>query len=205
VTTPNASGRIDEQVEAAGGRVERVRLGALHEGIASVYEDADARATDARATDEQGTDARATDETEVVFAAEPWKHIHTQFGGWIDGVTSAAVVSRLVAEAGGLAPLREPVTERPYRKQSVSCPDDAKAGAMERVETAIPERFPEASVETEYGVRATLPDGSWVLVRPSGTEPYVRVYAESDDVNALVGEGVEAVEAAVEATAVGDS
>jgi len=34
VTTPNASARIDERVRAAGGRVERVRLGSLHEGIA---------------------------------------------------------------------------------------------------------------------------------------------------------------------------
>ncbi len=165
VTTPNASGRIDEQVEEVGGRVERVRLGALHEGIAA-------------ARDEGG------DDTEVVFAAEPWKHVHTQFGGWIDGVTSAAVISRLVADAGGLAPLREPVTERPYRKVSVSCPDEAKSAVMERLETAIPEAFPDADVATEYGVRATLPDASWVLVRPSGTEPYVRIYAESDDVDA---------------------
>jgi len=180
VTTPNASGRIDERVEAAGGRVERVRLGALHEGIAA-----------ARAAGDAGT--------AVAFAAEPWKHVHTRFGGWIDGVASAAVIARLVAAAGGLGPLREPVTERPYRKQSVPCPDDAKTAAMDRLAAAIPERFPEASVETEYGVRATLPDGSWVLVRPSGTEPYVRVYAESDDVDALVGSAVEAVETAVEA------
>jgi len=180
VTTPNASGRIDERVEAAGGRVERVRLGALHEGIAA-----------ARAAGDAGT--------EVAFAAEPWKHVHTQFGGWIDGVASAAVIARLVAAAGGLAPLREPVTERPYRKRSVACPDESKTAVMDRLATAIPERFPEASVETEYGVRATLPDGSWVLVRPSGTEPYVRVYAESDDVDDLAGSAVAAVEAAVEA------
>lgn len=178
VTTPNASGRIDEQVEAAGGRVERVRLGALHEGIATARED-------------------GTEDTEIVFAAEPWKHIHTQFGGWIDGVTSAAVISRLVAEAGGVAPLREPVTERPYRKVSVSCPDDAKTDVMERLATAIPEQFPDASVNTEYGVRATLPDGSWVLVRPSGTEPYVRVYAESDDVDELVERAADEVRHAV--------
>ncbi|WP_128478003.1 phosphopentomutase/phosphoglucosamine mutase [Halorussus pelagicus] len=178
VTTPNASGRIDERVETAGGRVERVRLGALHEGIAA--------ARDA-----------GSEDTEVVFAAEPWKHVHTQFGGWIDGVTSAAVISRLVADAGGLAPLREPVTERPYRKVSVSCPDDAKSGVMGRLETTVPERFPDAEVATEYGVRATLPDGSWVLVRPSGTEPYVRIYAESDDVDALVATASEVVKNAV--------
>ncbi|WP_336036799.1 phosphomannomutase [Halobacterium yunchengense] len=164
VTTPNASGRIDERVEAAGGRVERVRLGALHEGIA---------------------DARGGG-GDVVFAAEPWKHVHTAFGGWIDGVASAAVLSRLVADADGLGALREPVTERPYRKVSVDCPDDAKEPAMLALESALPEAFPDADVDTEYGVRLTFPDASWALVRPSGTEPYVRVYAESDGVDALV-------------------
>ena len=78
VTTPNASARIDERVEVAGGQVERVRLGALHEGIARVRNDG-------------GT---------VVFAAEPWKHVHPAFGGWIDAVASAAVVARHVASEG---------------------------------------------------------------------------------------------------------
>jgi phosphomannomutase len=179
VTTPNASARIDERVRAEGGRVERVRLGSLHEGIA-------------RERSAGGPD------TEIVFAAEPWKHIHTNFGGWIDGVASAAVVSGLVAEAGDTASLREPVTERPYRKVSVECPDERKAAAMERLTVSLPERFPDGDVDTDYGVRVELPDSSWVLVRPSGTEPYVRVYAESDDVDELVATAVETVENAVE-------
>jgi phosphomannomutase len=180
VTTPNASGRIDERVRAAGGRVERVRLGALHEGVARER-------------------AAGDDDTAVAFAAEPWKHVHTRFGGWIDGVTSAAVVSALVAEAGDLATLRDPVTERPYRKVSVDCPEDRKAPAMATVTEVLPERFPEATVDTDYGVRVDLPDGSWVLVRPSGTEPYVRVYAESDDVDDLVDAARAVVEDAVAA------
>ena len=176
VTTPNASARIDEQVAAAGGRVERVRLGALHEGIAAALE--------------AGGD--------VVFAAEPWKHVHTQFGGWIDGICSAAVVARLVAgHADGLAGLREPVTERPYRKMSVPCPDEDKKEAMATLETTLAEAYPEAEVDTEHGVRLEFPDASWLLVRPSGTEPYVRVYAESDDVDALVDEARTLVERAV--------
>jgi phosphomannomutase len=174
VTTPNASGRIDERVAAAGGRVERVALGYLHDGIA---------------------DARAAG-GDVAFAAEPWKHVHTAFGDWIDGVTSAAVLTRLVA-ADGLAPLREPVTERPYRKESVDCPDDAKPAAMERLATTLPETFPETTAATEYGVRLTFPDDAWVLVRPSGTEPYVRLYAESDDVDAVIETAAETVRAAV--------
>ncbi|PSP77859.1 phosphomannomutase [Halobacteriales archaeon QS_1_68_20] len=177
VTTPNASARIDERVEAAGGRVERVRLGALHEGIAHAREG--------------GGD--------VVFAAEPWKHIHTAWGGWIDGVASAAVIARLVADAGGLAPLRDPVTERPYRKVSVECPEAAKADAMDLVGQRLPEQFDDATVDTDYGVRIQLPDASWVLVRPSGTEPYVRVYAESEDVDALVETATDVVEGSVSA------
>lgn len=175
VTTPNASGRIDERVDAAGGRVERVRLGALHEGIASVRK-------------------AGTAETAVVFAAEPWKHIHTQFGGWIDGVASAAVIARLVA-ADGLSALREPVSERPYRKVSVTCPDDQKETAMDELATTLPAAFPAASVDTEHGVRLELTAGEWTLVRPSGTEPYIRIYAESETVDELV----ERVQAEVEA------
>jgi phosphomannomutase len=175
VTTPNASGRIDERVRDAGGRVERVRLGALHEGIAAVRGD--------------GGD--------VVFAAEPWKHIHPDHGGWIDGIASAAVLTRLVA-AEGLDGLRGPITERPYRKVSVDCPDGRKADVMTRLETALPEAFPEASVDTEYGVRLEFDDGSWTLVRPSGTEPYVRVYAEADDVDAFVASVTEVVAGAVD-------
>jgi phosphomannomutase len=179
VTTPNASGRIDQRVSAAEGRVERVRLGSLHEGIAREL-------------------AVGDDETAVAFAAEPWKHIHTRFGGWIDGVASAAVISGLVAEAGDLATLRAPVQERPYRKVSVDCPERHKAAVMDEVGTSVPEALPEGAGDTDYGVRIDLPDGSWVLVRPSGTEPYVRVYAESDDVDALVDTTVDVVQSAVD-------
>ena len=178
VTTPNASARIDERVREAGGRVERVRLGALHEGIARER-------------------TRGGDDAEVVFAAEPWKHIHTAFGGWIDGVVSAAAVAALVAAVGDTDALREPVTERPYRKVSVDCPDDAKPDAMAALETALPDRFSDAAVDTDYGVRLEFDDASWVLVRPSGTEPYVRIYAESDAVDELVGETRDVVESTV--------
>jgi phosphomannomutase len=174
VTTPNASGRIDERVEAAGGRTERVRLGALHEGIAA---------------------ARSAG-GDVVFAGEPWKHVHPALGPWIDGVASAALLAVLIGDRG-LASLRAPVTERPYEKVAADCPDDAKAAAMALVAEHLPERYPEATVDTEHGVRLDFDDGSWTLVRPSGTEPYLRIYAESADVESFVDGVVETVEGAV--------
>ncbi|MFB6117686.1 phosphomannomutase [Halosegnis sp.] len=172
VTTPNASARVDERVRAAGGRTERVRLGALHEGVAAA-------------------------DGEVVFAAEPWKHIHPALGPWIDGVASAAVLARLTA-AEGLDALVDPITERPYRKISIPCPDDEKEAVMGRLAESLPAAFPDGTVDTEYGVRVELPDTSWLLVRPSGTEPYLRLYAEAEDVDALVGRAREIIERALE-------
>jgi phosphomannomutase len=175
VTTPNASARIDERVVAAGGRVERVALGSLHEGVASV---------------------RNGDGT-VVFAAEPWKHIHPGFGGWIDAVVSAAVIARLVAEEG-MDSLRDPIDERPYRKVSVACPDDLKKATMDRLAATLPEAFPDGTVDRSHGIRLERPDRSWLLVRPSGTEPYVRLYAESEAVEELVATARDRIERAVE-------
>lgn len=168
VTTPNASGRIDTRVTEAGGRVKRVRLGALHEGIGRVEELAE-----------------TGDGTQVVFAAEPWKHVHPELGRWIDGIASAAVLARLIAD-GGLDSLRDSIDERPYRKVSVACPDPAKQPAMNGLRRRLPEAFPDAGVETEYGIRLSFDDGSWALVRPSGTEAYLRLYAESKTVDQLV-------------------
>lgn len=163
LTTPNASARIDEVVREAGARTERVRLGALHEGIHEV---------------EQGGGT-------VVFAAEPWKHIHTRFGGWIDGILSAAVVARLVA-AEGWASLRADIRERPYRKESIDCRDTAKDAVVDRVGDRINRVLEAESISRAHGIRAVQADGSWVLVRASGTEPKIRIYVESDDVEAMV-------------------
>jgi len=49
-------------------------------------------------------------------------------------------------------------------------------------------------VQTVDGVKYYLDDGSWLLIRPSGTEPVLRVYAEAPNdarVKALLGFGEE--------------
>jgi len=73
---------------------------------------------------------------------------------------------------------------------SVDCPDDRKAAVLEALEgeiggTVAGERV--AEVTTVDGFKIALADGTWLLVRPSGTEPKLRVYAEATD-EARVGE-----------------
>ncbi len=54
-------------------------------------------------------------------------------------------------------------------------------------------------VQTVDGVKYYLNDGSWLLIRPSGTEPVLRVYAEAPDngrVKALLGFGEEVAQKA---------
>jgi phosphomannomutase len=49
-----------------------------------------------------------------------------------------------------------------------------------------------AKVQTLDGVKYVLEDESWLLIRPSGTEPVLRVYAEGRDekmVKSLLGFG----------------
>ncbi|TMT85096.1 phosphoglucomutase/phosphomannomutase family protein [Haloterrigena sp. H1] len=69
-------------------------------------------------------------------------------------------------------------------KISVDCPDSEKARVLEDLEAAIPETVADTAVEdvnTADGFKLLLADGSWLLVRPSGTEPVLRVYAEAAD------------------------
>ncbi|MFB6122101.1 MAG: phosphoglucomutase/phosphomannomutase family protein [Haloferacaceae archaeon] len=79
-------------------------------------------------------------------------------------------------------------------KVSLDCPDAEKARVLADLESVIPDRVAGrevADVVTLDGFKLLLADGSWLLVRPSGTEPKLRVYAEASD-EKRVGELLEA-------------
>ena len=71
----------------------------------------------------------------------------------------------------------------------------AKAQMVELLLEQAPDQIDGVAVEdiqTTDGVKYYLADGSWLLIRPSGTEPVLRVYAEAPDqerVRALLGFG----------------
>ena len=65
-------------------------------------------------------------------------------------------------------------------------PDDAHKKLVERLK-ADPSDFAGkrvVNVNRLDGMKLALEDGSWVLIRPSGTEPVVRIYAEASSVAA---------------------
>lgn len=84
-------------------------------------------------------------------------------------------------------------------KRSLDCPDDRKSATLRALEENIPEQIAETDVDrvsTVDGVKLVLADGTWILVRPSGTEPKLRVYAEATSksrVDALLDAGVTVV------------
>jgi phosphomannomutase len=67
-------------------------------------------------------------------------------------------------------------------KISVDCPDSEKSRVLSALTEFIPEQIAGETVEDVIsvdGFKLLLSDGSWLLVRPSGTEPKMRVYAEA--------------------------
>jgi len=92
-----------------------------------------------------------------------------------DGTLTAAVMLELLAQQG--KSLTQVVSELPqyYQlKARIECPDDKKKQVMKKLEELITD----VEVNTIDGFKAEFDDGS-VLIRPSGTEPIIRIYSES--------------------------
>ena len=82
-------------------------------------------------------------------------------------------VDRLLAEHG----------EIHQGRVSVECPEERKAGVLSALVSDVPQDVAGGTVmrvNDADGVKLLLGDGSWLLVRPSGTEPVIRIYAEAE-------------------------
>jgi len=111
-----------------------------------------------------------------------------------DAPVGAAIMLQLLLEAD--KPLSKIVAAYPRYiivKDKLDRPD----APLDAVYNELRKAFPDAEVDTQDGLRLTWPD-RWVHVRPSGTEPIVRVIAEApsaEEAEKLVRDCREPVEA----------
>lgn len=90
-------------------------------------------------------------------------------------MTSVRMLELLAREGKTLSRLLAAVPEFHTVKLKVACPNDRKPSVLD----AFAKGFRGKDVDRTDGVKARLSTDSWVLVRPSGTEPIFRVYAEA--------------------------
>jgi phosphomannomutase len=152
VISENTSTAVAEEAEKLGLRVTRSRVGKTF----------------------------AVLETEGgVFAAEPSKVVDPRWGFWEDGINAVAMISGLVAsDKGVMSRVMEEVQWR-YRQVNFDV-----AIKMSVLTEKARETFRKLKIQEERtldGLKLVFADGSWVMFRPSGTEPKVRLYCESKD------------------------
>ena len=92
-----------------------------------------------------------------------------------DAALSTAKIIEIIAKTGkSLSKLIEELPVYYSEKMKIECPDELKQEVMQK----IAEETSEFEVDTTDGVKI-FKDGGWVIIRPSGTEPIFRCFAEA--------------------------
>lgn len=155
VTTVDASFCVDKCMEDVGGEVIRTKVGDVH--VAEVIVESNAS-----------------------FGGEPsgtW--LHPDFCMCPDGILSALKIVEIVEKYGPLSKLLDEIPSYPTIRDRIECENIQKTLIMEKVKEELPDYFDNVSdVNFIDGVRISMKDGSWVLIRPSGTESYIRITLE---------------------------
>jgi alpha-D-glucose phosphate-specific phosphoglucomutase len=87
-----------------------------------------------------------------------------------------------------LSYLYSKVGEHYYDRIDLHFPEEKRQAIINRVREGEPkyiENIRVARVDTQDGFRFILADNSWLLIRFSGTEPILRIYAETNDTERL--------------------
>ncbi len=93
-----------------------------------------------------------------------------------DGGITTAMIYRILAETR--KPLSKLVAQLPRSfivKDKMPCPDSIKAQVTEAIRN-LPRKGKVLAID---GIKVWIPPRSWILIRPSGTEPIYRILAEA--------------------------
>ena len=151
VTNLSTSRIVDDMAAEAGGRVIRAPVGEVNVAV------------------------RMREERAVVGGEGNGGVILPELHLGRDAPLAAALVLQLLSE--GEETLSQIVSHYP-RYAIVKDKLDRPPVALDAVYDALKSTFDGAQVDTQDGLRLSWPD-SWVHIRPSGTEPIVRVIAEA--------------------------
>lgn len=100
-----------------------------------------------------------------------------------DGAMTTALVLDMLASSGeSFSSLVSKLPRTFQHKTKFSC---SSREVVERVVKACKEHGSPKKVEEMDGVKIWLDEETWLMVRPSGTEPLIRMYAESTDKSLL--------------------
>jgi phosphomannomutase len=127
-------------------------------------------------------------EREVIIGGEESGGM--SIGGHIpekDGILADLLVCEMIAvEKKPLSKLMDAVYgefgDYLNMRLDIECPEETKRGLFEELNTKPPAMLAGREVKSvsyKDGVKMVLDDGSWILIRPSGTEPLVRIYLET--------------------------
>ncbi len=154
ITSSDASFCIDEAVKEAGGHVERTKIGQIHVPL--------------------------RDRQDIVFSGEPWKLMNPSWGPWTDGIYSTAkLVEMLSRKEVPVSRLFSEIPEYPWARLSTPCPDELKPSVMEKIKGALLRERGIREIWAFDGLRLNYEDRSWLLIRPSGTQPLIKIYCEA--------------------------
>lgn len=110
-----------------------------------------------------------------------------------DGILACLLVAEMVARRGKpLSAIWSDLTKKigayEERKGKVELSEEKKQALMKNLKSSPPKNInglKVSQVKTADGVKIIFDDGSWFLIRPSGTEPLIRIYAESRNKDSL--------------------
>ncbi len=168
ILSENTSMAVEEEAERMGFRVLRTRVGKTFASLEA----------------ENG-----------VFATEPSKITDPAWGLWEDGINAAALIADMISRDPSLLEGLVVGTGWHYKQTNLGVGVDLQALLPRARETF--RRFKIKDERAVDGYKLQFADGSWIMFRPSGTEPKTRIYCESRDPEELLAlsqEGVKMVE-----------
>lgn len=155
ITHIDASMLIDKLVMEAGGKLLRTKVGDVAIGNMVANEKA-------------------------IFGGEPcgaW--IHPKYHLCPDGPLTGLKILEFVTEQGPLYKLVDSVTDYPVNRTKIKCKNEIKPIVMESLNEKLSSKDEFADILKIDGLRLKYEDNSWILIRPSGTEPYIRVTSQA--------------------------